>query len=115
MKRNLPALCLLYAAVVTACAGSASSAAGEPDRVSEGAGQGYGGLIWVLVHANGNGIQAIEVLDHQDDAFIGGAAMESLIEAVLDANSTDLDAVSGATESSQGFLEAVRNALQAGT
>jgi fumarate reductase flavoprotein subunit len=64
-----------------------------------------------LVHSNSNGIQDIEVLEYEDDEFIGGSAIDALIEAILDTNSTDLDAVSGATESSNGFLEAVRNAL----
>ncbi|MDR0556525.1 MAG: FMN-binding protein [Treponema sp.] len=100
--------------MTAACAGPASSvaapAAGQ-DRVSEGTGQGYRGLIRALVRSNSNGIQSIEVINHQDDESIGGAAMESLTESILESNSTDLDAVSGATESSRGFLEAVRNAL----
>ena len=37
--------------------------------------------------------------------------MEELLEAVLETGSTDLDAVSGATFSSAGFLEAVEDAL----
>ncbi|MDR1073946.1 MAG: FMN-binding protein [Treponema sp.] len=114
MKTNLLFLSFLCASILTACAGSTSSApatAGEPESVSEGTGQGYRGLIRVLVRSNSNGIQSIEVIDHTDDEFIGEAAMESLAESILESNSTDLDAISGATESSRGFLEAVRNAL----
>ena len=37
--------------------------------------------------------------------------MEELLELVLETGSTDLDAVSGATFSSRGFLEAVDDAL----
>ncbi|MDR0374469.1 MAG: FMN-binding protein [Treponema sp.] len=97
---------------MTACAGLISSLSTERENISEGTGQGYRGIIRVLVHSNSNGIQSIEVIDHEDDEFIGGAAMESLVESILESNSTDLDAVSGATESSHGFLEAVRNALR---
>jgi uncharacterized protein with FMN-binding domain len=37
--------------------------------------------------------------------------MEELLEAVLSAGSADVDAVSGATGSSAGFLEAVEDAM----
>ncbi|MDR0707984.1 MAG: FMN-binding protein [Treponema sp.] len=110
MKTNLLFLFFLCASIITACVGS-NPAAAEPEIVSEGAGQGYRGLIRVLVRSNSNGIQSIEVIGHEDDEFIGGAAMESLSESIVESNSTDMDAVSGATESSRGFLEAVRNAL----
>lgn len=99
--------------MITACVGSTSATAVEPESVLEGAGRGYRGLIRALVHSNSNGIQSIEVIDHKDDEFIGGVAMESLAESILESNSTDLDAISGATESSRGFLEAVRNAIPA--
>lgn len=111
MKTNLLFLSFLCVSIITACAGSSSTVSADPESVSEGAGQGYRGLIRVLVRSNGNGVQSIEVIDHQDDEFIGGVAMESLAESILESNSTDLDAISGATESSRGFLEAVRNAL----
>ncbi len=94
------------------CAGNTPKT--DTDKAAEGVGQGYRGVIHVLVRSNSRGIQEIEVLEHEEDEFIGGAAIESLIEAVLDADSPDVDAVSGATTSSEGFLEAVRNALGAG-
>jgi uncharacterized protein with FMN-binding domain len=42
---------------------------------------------------------------------VGGEAIEELIDTVVGYNSTDVDAVSGATETSKGFLEAVYNAI----
>jgi uncharacterized protein with FMN-binding domain len=56
-------------------------------------------------------IQEIGITAHQEDPFTGGEAMTELLELVLDYQSTDLDAVSGATESSAGFLGAVEDAL----
>jgi uncharacterized protein with FMN-binding domain len=56
-------------------------------------------------------IAEVEILDHQDDPFTGGPAMEELAELVLEYNAADLDGISGATESSAGFLEAVEDAL----
>jgi uncharacterized protein with FMN-binding domain len=56
-------------------------------------------------------IQEIGIAPHQEDPFTGGEAMAELLELVLDYQSTDLDAISGATESSAGFLAAVEEAL----
>jgi uncharacterized protein with FMN-binding domain len=56
-------------------------------------------------------IQGIEIGAHDEDPFIGGAAMEELLEQVLEYQTVDLDAISGATQSSTGFLAAVEDAL----
>ncbi|MDR2110599.1 MAG: FMN-binding protein [Spirochaetaceae bacterium] len=102
---------------VSGCAGGPSQTAGRFARhtpgIYEGFGQGYRGPVHVLVRTSPGGILGIEILEHGDDAAVGGAAMEELLELVLEANSTELDAVSGATESSAGFLAAVEDALAA--
>jgi uncharacterized protein with FMN-binding domain len=68
----------------------------------------------VAVTLDSGGIQGIEILEHQDDPLIGGAAMEELAELAVAWGSTDPDAVSGATESGAGFLAAVEAALSQG-
>jgi fumarate reductase flavoprotein subunit len=100
-------------ALLGACAGSAvkGEGPGSRDGVWEGSGQGWGGRILVRLHINSALIQEIEILPHGEDPFIGGEAMGELLELILDYQSTGLDAVSGATESSAGFLEAVEDAL----
>jgi hypothetical protein len=83
--------------------------------IYEGIGQGFRGQVRALVQVDENGIAGIE-LNHEDDAEIGGAAMEELLELVLEGNSTeDIDTVTGATESSLGFLSAVEDALAKAT
>jgi uncharacterized protein with FMN-binding domain len=79
-------------------------------RVREGVGEGYRGLIAVRVECSGDLIRNIEIIRHQEDEFAGLAAMEELLALILETGSTDLDAVSGATQSSRGFLEAVERA-----
>ena len=79
--------------------------------VFEGTGQGYRGPVTVQVRLNGADITEIVVLDSVEDRFVGGEAMEELIDLVIMYNSTDIDAISGATETSRGFLEAVENAI----
>ena len=78
----------------------------------EGTGQGYRGPIIVRVEASAAGIEDIAIISHSESAYPGLAAMEELMEQVLETGSTDLDAISGATYSSRGFLEAVEDALK---
>jgi fumarate reductase flavoprotein subunit len=95
------------------CAGGAvkEDGPGPRDGAWEGSGQGWGGEIRLRLHLKSALIQEIEMVFHSEDPFIGGEAMEELLELVLDYQSTGLDAVSGATESSAGFLAAVEDAL----
>jgi fumarate reductase flavoprotein subunit len=99
------------AAAFFACATLNRLASYEPGRY-EGRGQGYGGTIRVLVETDASSIIDIEIADHNEDPLIGGEALSELKEAVLEADSTDIDAVTGATETSEGFLDAVNNALE---
>jgi uncharacterized protein with FMN-binding domain len=81
------------------------------DGVYRGAGKGYRGTVLVEVRVEDGAAAEIRIIDHDDDEYIGGAAMEELLDMVLAYNTTDLDAVSGATESSAGFLAALDAAL----
>jgi hypothetical protein len=83
--------------------------------VYEGTAPGFRGLIRVVVQVDESGIAGIE-LSHEDDEETSGTVMEELLELVLEGNSTDgIDVVSGATESSLGFLSAVEDALAKAT
>jgi len=99
--------------VICSCAAfTVRRVVGEGDgEVLEGTGQGFRGPISVQVRLNEGSITEIEIVDSMEDRFVGGSAIEELIDLVIMYNSTDIDAVSGATESSEGFLEAVRNAI----
>ena len=76
-----------------------------------GTGRGYRGPIHVQVQISPAGIEDIIIIEHSEGTYTGAAAMEELLEAILETGSTDLDAISGATFSSKGFLEAVDDAL----
>jgi len=83
----------------------------EQGKVYEGSAAGYRGLIHVQVRLSGGNISEITITDSDEDRFVGGVAIEELIETVTELNSIDVDAISGATITSKGFLEAVRNAI----
>jgi uncharacterized protein with FMN-binding domain len=110
----IPVLLLSAAAFSAGCAGLPRTAARYTPGVYEGEAQGFRGPIRVAVTLDSGGILGIEILEHQDDPPVGGAAMEELAELVLSWGSTDLDTVSGATESGAGFLAAVEAALAQG-
>jgi fumarate reductase flavoprotein subunit len=108
---------LAIAVLMGGCTGGgyANGASGGAAVYAPGEYRGYGnafrGPVQVLVETGPYRILRVEIVDHTDDELTGGAAMEELAGLVLEWNSADLDAVSGATESSEGFLEALEDAL----
>lgn len=80
--------------------------------VYEGEAQGFGGIIQVSVTVDENEITDIKVLSSpgEDAAYFSQA--ETLNAKILQKQSTDLDAVTGATLSSIGLLDAVDAALE---
>ncbi len=76
-----------------------------------GVGKGFGGDIKVKVTMNGDKIAKIEVLEHGETAGIFDKAYPSVTDAMVAANSADVDVVGGATFSSNGLIEAVKDAL----
>jgi fumarate reductase flavoprotein subunit len=79
--------------------------------VYEGAAMGYRGMIHVRVGYERGTITEITVVESQEDRAIGGAAIDELTDIVLMYNTTEIDVVSGATETSKGFLEAIESAI----
>jgi len=81
------------------------------EAVFEGAAMGYRGIIRVRVGFDQGTITEITVVESREDRNVGEAAIEELTDLALMYNTTELDAVSGATETSRGFLEAVESAI----
>ncbi len=99
---------------------SVSVSVSSPDTLTDGtyvgSGAGYGGTTTVSVTVSGGKITSVDVLSHQDtDSYFSMASV--LCSLIVQNNGVSgLDAVSGATYSSRGILEAVANALsQAGS
>lgn len=104
----------LTLAVLTLCFLSLGGWAEEmADGVYEGSGQGFGGEIKVNVTVEGGKLTAIEPVSHQETAGISDPAFEAIPQAILDAQSADVETVSGCTFSSKGIQAAVQAALDA--
>ena len=100
----------------TATAGSSTSVAQVEDASSYkdgtyyGTGTGFGGTMKVQVDISGGKIAAIQILENNDGSeYISKAS--SIINAIISSQSTNVDTVSGATYSSVGIIQAVRDAL----
>ncbi len=79
--------------------------------VLEGSAPGYGGTLTVAVTLSGTDITAVEVTSHSETAGIGTRAIDALPAAIVAANSAEVDAVSGATVTSEAISMAVGYAL----
>lgn len=100
----------------TAAAGSASSigtveeASSYKDGIYYGTGTGFGGPLKVMVKISDGKIASIQVVENSDgSSYISKAS--AVISSILSKQSTNVDTVSGATYSSVGIIQAVRNAL----
>lgn len=80
------------------------------DGVYTGTGSGFRGDISVEVTVEGGVIVDITVISTEDDRQFFDRA-SSVISRIISAQSMDVDAVSGATFSSNGIIEAVADAL----
>ncbi|MFL2028518.1 NAD(P)H-dependent oxidoreductase [Loigolactobacillus zhaoyuanensis] len=72
---------------------------------------GIGGQVVVRVTYTDDKIQAVEVVKQSESEDVGKAAVEQLPAAMVAANSYDVDAVSGASASSNAIKSAVKNAI----
>ena len=72
---------------------------------------GFGGAVQVQITVADKKMTAIEVLKQTETEGIGGAAFDPLIERALAAQSADIDAVGGASVTSEAFKEALRLAM----
>ena len=69
--------------------------------------------IAVTMTVSGGKITDIKQENELETTYVGQAAMEqTLIPAVIKAQTVDIDTVSGATRTSLGFLNAVANCCQ---
>ncbi len=64
----------------------------------------------VRVTVKGNAIVSIEIVEHQ--AWRGKKAEAAVLNRIVEEQSTNVDAVTGATNSSRVIMNAVQNAIQ---
>jgi uncharacterized protein with FMN-binding domain len=81
------------------------------DGTFEGTAQGFGGPVSVSVTVEDGYLKAVDITsaENEDEAWLTEAL--AVIPAMLDAQTTNVDTVSGATFSSAGIINATKSAL----
>ncbi len=111
---------LLIAAIgvfsMTACGKSASADKGAEASAEAttctGEAQGMDGAVKVEVKADANKIYSVTVTEQNETEGIGTKAVDELPGAIVEKQSINVDAVSGATVTSDAIKAAVKNALE---
>lgn len=86
-------------------------AGGYADGTYTGSGTGFGGTITVQVTVSNHKIVSINILDASSETASYFANAQGVISRIISSQSPNVDAVSGATYSSNGIISAVQNAL----
>ena len=92
--------------------GAGNSSSTLTDGVYEASAYGYDGTVKVIVTIEGGKITDISGTSTESDLWYFDKCKEKVISEILEAQDTDVDAVSGATYSSNGIKNAVQKALQ---
>lgn len=92
-------------ALLVACSGETSTVKGQGD--------GFGGVISATVTLKDGTLSNVVFEGSGETPTIGGVALETLAAEMKKAGSPDVDAVSGATITSNGAIYAVKNAMDA--
>ncbi|WMJ78940.1 MULTISPECIES: FMN-binding protein [unclassified Sedimentibacter] len=77
-----------------------------------GTAQGYGGEVSVTVKVSGDDIMSVEAVGEKETQGVGSNALDQLPAKIEEADSTDVESISGATVTSDAIKEAVDNALE---
>lgn len=84
---------------------------GYVDGTYTGSGTGFGGTITVQVTVSNHKIASINILDASSETASYFANAQGVISRIISSQSPNVDAVSGATYSSNGIISAVQSAL----
>ncbi|MGD9568270.1 MAG: FMN-binding protein [Sedimentibacter sp.] len=112
MKKLLSvALCVMMLLSIAACANNTQAPpAVEPETLT-GVGKGFGGEVKVTVIKEGDKITNVVAEGPNETNGIGSKAIAELPSKIVEANSTEVDVIAGATYTSKAIIYAVNNAL----
>lgn len=115
-KRIVASLLLAATLTLTACGGNVSESGAEEEKVLTGEStKGMAGEekpLKVEVTVKGDTITKVEVKEHGETAGISDPAISDIPAAIVEKGTTEgVEAVSGATITSDAIIDAVNNAL----
>lgn len=118
MKKLITTFCIaLFMPILSACgADEPSYQIAAPGNWTDGtytqSGKGYRGNLSVTVTIEGGKMTDIEIGKNEETPDRGGKAIEKMPKAMIEAQSHDVDGISGATRTSDGLKDAVARALE---
>lgn len=91
--------------------GSETTTAVSEIQTFTGTAKGYGGDVTVTITVDGGVMTDVSAVGEDESPDIGGKAVEQLPAKILEAQSPDVDGISGATFSSNAIKEAAKAAM----
>ena len=110
MKKALLGAIVSFSLFLTACGGSSKGYSFKAGTY-EGSGTGKNGSIKVSVEVTNDSIKKVDILEQNETPSIAKDALEKIPQNIVKEQSLAIDTVSGATITSQGILDAVKDAL----
>lgn len=83
-------------------------------EVLEGTGQGHNGEIKVAVTVTDGVIEGIEVVEDSETETLAQPVYDQLTDKIISGNDPEVDTLSGSTYTSNGYIEAIKDALEKG-
>lgn len=115
MIKKLSAFVLSFAMLAAGCAADDVNENGDGVFTAgayEASAEGYGGQLTIETTFTEDKIDSIEVVEMNETTGIGDSAIESLSSEVLDNQTLAIEAVSGATVSSEAFIDALEDTVK---
>lgn len=111
MKKLLAVvLCVFMLLSIVACAKETQAPPANAETLT-GVGKGFGGDVKVTVTKEGDKIISVVAEGPHETNGVGTPALEQLPAKIVEANSTEVDVIAGATITSKAIIYAVNNAL----
>ena len=111
-RRNISLL--LFIGLLLTCAAVWSMGAGEKglkDGVYSGSAEGFGGPLKVEVTVREGAVTEVAVVEQAETPFIAKKALKEIPAQIVATQTWEVDAVSGATVTSEAIMKAVEDAL----
>ncbi|WP_424684505.1 flavocytochrome c [Enterococcus sp.] len=112
MKKKFGKVAIALATLLVIAGCGNSNGQSNESKTVEGTGTGKHGDIKVAVTFAGEKIKDIKIKDQKENEVLSEPVYKELKNTILSQNSADVDVISGSTATSEGYLAAVKDAIE---
>lgn len=112
MKKKFGKVAIALATLLVIAGCGNSNGQSNESKTVEGTGAGKHGDIKVAVTFAGEKIKDIKIKDQKENEVLSEPVYKELKNTILSQNSADVDVISGSTATSEGYLAAVKDAIE---